>query len=47
MSSAEHIAELIVAHLADEGRARAELAMPAMVFAAEPPEISVAGPMAS
>ena len=41
----EDRAELVVLDLADIGRARAERRDPAMVFAADPPEISRAGPM--
>ena len=43
----ECAAERVVLDLADEGRARAEAATPTIVFAAEPPDISRAGPMAS
>ena len=43
----EGAAEIVVLDPADKGRAPPRLASPTMVLAAEPPEISTAGPIAS
>ena len=43
----EHLAELVVAHLADEGRRPPKEATPAMVLATDPPEAATPGGMAS